>query len=60
MMKLHLFKARSMVRRFTFHVSMKNNITIIVFLLFQDWTDYDEKIKESVGIYEVTHQFIKR
>uniref|UniRef100_A0A3B4H1X7 CXXC motif containing zinc binding protein n=1 Tax=Pundamilia nyererei TaxID=303518 RepID=A0A3B4H1X7_9CICH len=25
----------------------------------QDWTDYDEKISESVGIYEVTHQFIK-
>lgn len=48
------------MRRFIFHVSMKNNITVIVFLLFQDWTDYDEKIKESVGIYEVTHQFIKR
>ncbi|XP_046883026.1 CXXC motif containing zinc binding protein isoform X2 [Hypomesus transpacificus] len=29
-------------------------------LLEKDWTDYDEKIKESVGIYEVTHQFIKR
>uniref|UniRef100_A0A3Q2PM93 CXXC motif containing zinc binding protein n=1 Tax=Fundulus heteroclitus TaxID=8078 RepID=A0A3Q2PM93_FUNHE len=25
----------------------------------QDWTDYDEKAKESVGIYEVTHRFIK-
>ncbi|RXN13974.1 UPF0587 protein C1orf123-like [Labeo rohita] len=24
-----------------------------------DWTDYDEKASESVGIYEVTHQFIK-
>ncbi|KAJ8274516.1 hypothetical protein COCON_G00091410 [Conger conger] len=28
-------------------------------LLEGDWTDYDEKIKESVGIYEVTHKFIK-
>uniref|UniRef100_A0A6Q2X1Z7 CXXC motif containing zinc binding protein n=1 Tax=Esox lucius TaxID=8010 RepID=A0A6Q2X1Z7_ESOLU len=28
-------------------------------LLEKDWTDYDEKISESVGIYEVTHQFIK-
>lgn len=28
-------------------------------VLFQDWTDYDEKAGESVGIYEVTHQFIK-
>uniref|UniRef100_A0A3Q2FV11 CXXC motif containing zinc binding protein n=1 Tax=Cyprinodon variegatus TaxID=28743 RepID=A0A3Q2FV11_CYPVA len=25
----------------------------------QDWTDYDEKAKESVGVYEVTHRFIK-
>ncbi|XP_018609032.1 CXXC motif containing zinc binding protein isoform X2 [Scleropages formosus] len=24
-----------------------------------DWTDYDEKVNESVGIYEVTHKFIK-
>lgn len=29
------------------------------FCKFQDWTDYDEKVNESVGIYEVTHQFIK-
>ncbi|XP_021469711.2 CXXC motif containing zinc binding protein [Oncorhynchus mykiss] len=28
-------------------------------LLEKDWTDYDEKASESVGIYEVTHQFIK-
>uniref|UniRef100_A0A665VK59 CXXC motif containing zinc binding protein n=1 Tax=Echeneis naucrates TaxID=173247 RepID=A0A665VK59_ECHNA len=28
-------------------------------LLEKDWTDYDEKTKESVGIYEVTHKFIK-
>ncbi|KAF6719735.1 UPF0587 protein C1orf123-like [Oryzias melastigma] len=28
-------------------------------LLEKDWTDYDEKAKESVGIYEVTHRFIK-
>ncbi|CAM2119051.1 CXXC motif containing zinc binding protein [Caretta caretta] len=28
-------------------------------LLEKDWNDYDEKIKESVGIYEVTHKFIK-
>ncbi|XP_061694266.1 CXXC motif containing zinc binding protein isoform X4 [Syngnathoides biaculeatus] len=28
-------------------------------LLEKDWTDYDEKVKESVGIYEVTHRFIK-
>ncbi|XP_006149474.2 CXXC motif containing zinc binding protein [Tupaia chinensis] len=25
----------------------------------KDWTDYDEKTQESVGIYEVTHQFVK-
>ncbi|XP_030045164.1 CXXC motif containing zinc binding protein [Microcaecilia unicolor] len=25
----------------------------------KDWTDYDEKIQESVGIYEVTHRFVK-
>ncbi|KAK1165072.1 CXXC motif containing zinc binding protein [Acipenser oxyrinchus oxyrinchus] len=25
----------------------------------RDWNDYDEKAKESVGIYEVAHQFIK-
>uniref|UniRef100_A0A672M8F0 CXXC motif containing zinc binding protein n=1 Tax=Sinocyclocheilus grahami TaxID=75366 RepID=A0A672M8F0_SINGR len=25
----------------------------------KDWTDYDEKASESVGIYEVTHQFLK-
>uniref|UniRef100_A0A673MSV6 CXXC motif containing zinc binding protein n=1 Tax=Sinocyclocheilus rhinocerous TaxID=307959 RepID=A0A673MSV6_9TELE len=30
-----------------------------LFYMFQDWTDYDEKASESVGIYEVTHQFIK-
>ncbi|CAG5897028.1 unnamed protein product [Menidia menidia] len=28
-------------------------------LLEKDWTDYDEKVKESVGIYEVTSKFIK-
>ncbi|XP_075877058.1 CXXC motif containing zinc binding protein isoform X2 [Nelusetta ayraudi] len=28
-------------------------------LLEKDWTDYDEKASESVGIYEVTHQFKK-
>ncbi|XP_053103158.1 CXXC motif containing zinc binding protein isoform X4 [Hemicordylus capensis] len=25
-------------------------------LLEKDWNDYDEKIKDSVGIYEVTHR----
>ncbi|KFP91286.1 UPF0587 protein C1orf123, partial [Apaloderma vittatum] len=25
----------------------------------KDWNDYDEKAKESVGIYEVTHKFVK-
>ncbi|XP_036112052.1 CXXC motif containing zinc binding protein isoform X1 [Molossus molossus] len=25
----------------------------------KDWTDYDEKAQDSVGIYEVTHQFVK-
>eukprot|EP00070_Physeter_catodon_P016924 XP_023975731.1 CXXC motif containing zinc binding protein isoform X1 [Physeter catodon] len=25
----------------------------------KDWTDYDEKAQESVGVYEVTHQFVK-
>ncbi|XP_004874728.1 UPF0587 protein C1orf123 homolog isoform X3 [Heterocephalus glaber] len=25
----------------------------------KDWTDYDEKAQESVGIFEVTHQFVK-
>ncbi|XP_003921594.1 CXXC motif containing zinc binding protein isoform X1 [Saimiri boliviensis] len=25
----------------------------------KDWTDYDEKAQESVGIYEVTHRFVK-
>ncbi|KAA0718892.1 UPF0587 protein C1orf123 [Triplophysa tibetana] len=28
-------------------------------LVEKDWTEYDEKARESVGIYEVTHQFIK-
>ncbi|XP_028834196.1 CXXC motif containing zinc binding protein [Denticeps clupeoides] len=28
-------------------------------LLEKDWTDYDENASESVGIYEVTHQFVK-
>ncbi|GAB1288718.1 CXXC motif containing zinc binding protein [Apodemus speciosus] len=28
-------------------------------LLTADWTDYDEKAQESVGIFEVTHQFVK-
>ncbi|XP_025062446.1 UPF0587 protein C1orf123 homolog isoform X2 [Alligator sinensis] len=28
-------------------------------LLEKDWNDYDEKSKESVGIYEVTHKFVK-
>nr|XP_009938082.1 PREDICTED: UPF0587 protein C1orf123 homolog [Opisthocomus hoazin] len=28
-------------------------------LLEKDWNDYDEKTKESVGIYEVTHKFVK-
>ncbi|XP_015278780.1 PREDICTED: UPF0587 protein C1orf123 homolog isoform X1 [Gekko japonicus] len=27
-------------------------------LLEKDWNDYDEKIKESVGIYEVTHRLL--
>lgn len=30
-----------------------------IFFPPQDWTDYDEKAQESVGIYEVTHQFVK-
>ena len=25
----------------------------------KDWTDYDEKAQESVGIYKVTCQFLK-
>ncbi|XP_020624910.1 UPF0587 protein v1g245604-like isoform X4 [Orbicella faveolata] len=25
----------------------------------RDWSDYDEKASEAVGIYEVTHQFLK-
>uniref|UniRef100_UPI00398F19CE CXXC motif containing zinc binding protein isoform X2 n=1 Tax=Pristiophorus japonicus TaxID=55135 RepID=UPI00398F19CE len=25
----------------------------------KDWNEYDEKIHESVGIYEVMHQFVK-
>ncbi|XP_020624907.1 UPF0587 protein C1orf123 homolog isoform X1 [Orbicella faveolata] len=25
----------------------------------KDWSDYDEKASEAVGIYEVTHQFLK-
>ncbi|KAH0517003.1 UPF0587 protein [Microtus ochrogaster] len=25
----------------------------------KDWTDYDEKAQESVGIFEVTYQFVK-
>ncbi|MEJ1282658.1 hypothetical protein NN561_013619 [Cricetulus griseus] len=25
----------------------------------KDWTEYDEKAQESVGIFEVTHQFVK-
>ncbi|KAF7223153.1 uridine-cytidine kinase 2-B isoform X3 [Nothobranchius furzeri] len=28
-------------------------------LLEKDWTDYDEKVSESVGIYEVTHRVVK-
>eukprot|EP00062_Callorhinchus_milii_P025601 gi/632986761/ref/XP_007910417.1/ PREDICTED: UPF0587 protein C1orf123 homolog isoform X2 [Callorhinchus milii] len=28
-------------------------------LLEKDWTEYDEKIQKSVGVYEVTHQFVK-
>ncbi|XP_051867826.1 CXXC motif containing zinc binding protein isoform X3 [Pristis pectinata] len=28
-------------------------------LLEKDWNDYDEKIQESVGIYDVTHKFVK-
>ncbi|XP_069794578.1 CXXC motif containing zinc binding protein isoform X4 [Narcine bancroftii] len=28
-------------------------------LLEKDWNEYDEKIQESVGIYEVTHKFVK-
>lgn len=34
-------------------------INAVKFEFLQDWNDYDEKIKESVGIYEVTHKFIK-
>ena len=33
-------------------------LTLPLFPL-QDWTDYDEKAQESVGIYEVAHQFVK-
>lgn len=25
----------------------------------KDWSDYDEKAGQAVGIYEVTHQFLK-
>lgn len=25
----------------------------------KDWTDYDKKAQESMGIYEVTYQFLK-
>ena len=25
----------------------------------QEWADYDEKAKESVGIYEIEHNFVK-
>lgn len=27
--------------------------------LLQEWADYDEQAQESVGIYEVTHKFVK-
>lgn len=35
------------------------NWQTLILYIFQDWTDYDEKVSESVGIYEVTHQFKK-
>ena len=30
-----------------------------VFSFTQDWSDYDEEAGVSVGIYEVTHQFLR-
>ena len=27
--------------------------------MLQEWVDYDEKVNESVGIYEIKHKFVK-
>lgn len=38
---------------------MDKLLLVSLLLLFQEWVDYDEKAKESVGIYEVEHNFVK-
>ena len=31
----------------------------LIFFMLQEWVDYDEKVNESVGIYEIKHKFVK-
>jgi hypothetical protein len=37
---------------------MKQNKTTNLLIFLQDWADFDEKNKESVGIYELEHKFV--
>ena len=39
----------------SYHRSSINDIRLF---LLQEWMDYDEKQKESVGVYELEHKFV--
>ncbi|XP_015748182.1 PREDICTED: UPF0587 protein C1orf123-like [Acropora digitifera] len=38
---------------------LKHVYLFIKFFRLKDWSDYDEKAGQAVGIYEVTHRFVK-
>ncbi|XP_069128724.1 CXXC motif containing zinc binding protein-like [Argopecten irradians] len=40
-------------------MTIKPTFSTVLFHLFQDWADYDEKQKEAVGVYNIEHRFKK-
>ena len=50
----HSLRVQNVLYLDNFHVYL-----FIKFFRFKDWSDYDEKAGQAVGIYEVTHRFVK-
>ena len=43
----------------THALRMNKDLVYSCLLTFQEWADYDEHSNQSVGIYELEHQFVK-
>ena len=50
----HSLRVQNVLYLDNFHVYL-----FIKFFRLKDWSDYDEKAGQAVGIYEVTHRFVK-